>query len=187
MAGFYFIRKFFPTYSPVNTGPELPGLPYPPPGGASDPRDIREIPLLFQDRVFQNNSQLWYPQADMPANMTYPQGTLPPIWIPEFLFDAQFHNPMMMVVNGRTWPKKVSRHWVRGSKELCCRRADVASRTYACVSARHQGHHGSMPCRTCMIANFCDQWALAQVRELTVFTRVPLVGLPTCILAVVDS
>jgi hypothetical protein len=111
MAGFYFIRKFFPTYSPVNTGPELPGLPYPPPGGASDPRDIREIPLLIQDRVFQNNSQLWYPQADvMPAD-ALPKGMQPPIWIPEFLFNPDIpNNPMMMAVNGRTWPKKVSCH-----------------------------------------------------------------------------
>jgi len=109
LAGFYFIRKFFPSFSPTNTGPELRGLPYPPPGGAVNPADIREIPLVIQDRVFQNNSKLWYPQADVPTNLAYPAGVQPPIWIPEFLFDpATPPNPMMMTVNGRTWPRTVS-------------------------------------------------------------------------------
>jgi hypothetical protein len=109
MAGLYFIRKLFPSYSPIDKGPELPGLPYPPPGGASDPNDIREIPLAIQDRVFEQSSKLWYPVAELTNGVALPQGEQPPVWIPEFLFDLPpADNPMMMVVNGRTWPKQVS-------------------------------------------------------------------------------
>jgi hypothetical protein len=64
LAGFYFVRKFFPTYdTPKDTGPELAGLPYPPPGGANNEFDILELPLAIQDRVFDSNGQLWYPQV----------------------------------------------------------------------------------------------------------------------------
>lgn len=88
-------------------GPELPGLPYPPPEGAIDPADIRELPLVIQDRVFQDDSRLWYPAAHTPASLAYPEGTQPPLWIPKVLFANDGSNPTMMTVNGRTWPKKV--------------------------------------------------------------------------------
>jgi hypothetical protein len=107
----YFIRKFFPSYSPYNRGPELRGLPYPPPGGTTKMTtgDIRELPLAIQDRVFANNSHLWYPvlNATDAGVDPLPNGVQPPKWIPEFLFDGT-PNPMMMTVNGRTWPKRVS-------------------------------------------------------------------------------
>lgn len=48
------------------------------------------------------------PQADVDTAIAYPQGNQPPIWIPEFLFNPAFDNPMMMTVNGQTWPQKVS-------------------------------------------------------------------------------
>jgi hypothetical protein len=64
LAGFYFVRKFFPTLDlPKDTGPELPGLPYPPPDGAVNPVDYLELPLAIQDRVFDSNGELWYPQV----------------------------------------------------------------------------------------------------------------------------
>ena len=115
MAGFYFVRKFFPTYSPKDTGAELPGLPYPPPGGAEDPADIREIPLAIQDRTFQSDSSLWYPVSDITTqalqpnqtSLAYPTGVQPPRWIPELFFVNDASNPMMMTVNGKTWPTKV--------------------------------------------------------------------------------
>lgn len=71
LAGFYFVRKFFPTLDigSVDTGPELPGLPYPPPGGAINPNDVLEIPLAIQDRVFDKANNLWYPQVRTFGNL----------------------------------------------------------------------------------------------------------------------
>lgn len=97
-----------PTYSPKDTGPELPGLPYPPPGGAEDPADIRELPLVVQDRLFANDSMLWYPVADTPSSLALTSGVQAPLWVPELLFEPSPLNPTMMTVNGRTWPRKVS-------------------------------------------------------------------------------
>jgi hypothetical protein len=42
----------------ISTGPELPGLPYPPPSGAKHPEDVEEIPFAIQDSTFDGNSQL---------------------------------------------------------------------------------------------------------------------------------
>jgi hypothetical protein len=89
------------------TGPELPGLSYPPPGGAEDPADIRELPLVIQDRVFERDSKLWYPVAETPKSMAFPAGVQPPLWIPGFTFGPDASSPVMMTVNGKTWPKKV--------------------------------------------------------------------------------
>ena len=65
MAGFYFIRNFFPEYRPGqrDTGPELPGLPYPPPGGCNQAADVRELPLAIQDRMFKQDGSLWCAHA----------------------------------------------------------------------------------------------------------------------------
>ncbi|MHC5069580.1 MAG: multicopper oxidase family protein [Planctomycetota bacterium] len=47
------------------------------------------IPLVIQDRMFDTNGQLYFPNVGI--NPEHPQ------WIPEFLGDA-------IVVNGKTWP-----------------------------------------------------------------------------------
>ena len=59
-----------------------------------------EIELLIQDRLFDTNGQLRFPDgsntsADLNGPPTNP--ATHPFWIPEFFGDA-------MVVNGRTWP-----------------------------------------------------------------------------------
>jgi hypothetical protein len=69
------VRKFFPTYDkPTDTGPELPGLPYPPPGGAINDVDVLEIPLAIQDRVFERDGKLWYPQVWILMSMLWEVG-----------------------------------------------------------------------------------------------------------------
>lgn len=73
------------------------------------------MPLVIQDRVFQDDSKLWYPAADIPVEYTYPDGTQPPLWIPKLTFGNDDSNPIVMTVNGRTWPKKV-RH---GHRTAC--------------------------------------------------------------------
>jgi hypothetical protein len=52
LAGFFMLRDFFP-----DTQPELPGLPYPPPGKGPDSA-VRELLLAVQDRAFDVNNQL---------------------------------------------------------------------------------------------------------------------------------
>jgi len=91
-------------------------LPGPAPVGAGDPNfdavyraTIREIPIAIQDRSFNTNGSLFYPQ-----NRTFFDGFTGPyiggtgtpvgpsdilgIWNPEAFFNT-------MVVNGTTWPK----------------------------------------------------------------------------------
>ena len=107
LAGFYIIRG----------GPEGDGairdarsgargiLPRstPPHGPAHLPqhRNIREIPLVIQDRSFNIDGSLFYPHSraffDGIPGPFIPDTDIPPIWNPEF-----FAN--MMVVNGNTWP-----------------------------------------------------------------------------------
>jgi len=94
-AGFYLLRR----------GPgDLPvgALPGPAPGVGADPFGrFYEIPLAIQDRSFNADGSLFYPDSreffDGFGGPYLPDSDVPPIWNPEFFGNA-------MVVNGRTWP-----------------------------------------------------------------------------------
>jgi len=91
-AGFYLIRG----------GPDDLDLGYVAPGIGDSPfGEYTEIPLAIQDRSFNANGSLYYPDSrtffDGEGPPYIPDSSVPPIWNPEF-----FGN--MMVVNGRTWP-----------------------------------------------------------------------------------
>ncbi|HYS36063.1 MAG TPA: multicopper oxidase domain-containing protein, partial [Pseudonocardiaceae bacterium] len=86
LAAFYFIRDQFDT------------------GLANNPLRLpagnQEIELMIQDRQFDTNGQLLFPDsADNPSLVDGPPSNLKihPFWIPEFFGDT-------MLVNGRTWP-----------------------------------------------------------------------------------
>jgi len=96
-AGFYLLRG---GPGDINNPQWLPG---PAPTVGSDPfGTFYEIPLAIQDRSFNDDGSLFYPDSreffgegfDGPF---IPDSDVSPIWNPEF-----FGN--MMVVNGRTWP-----------------------------------------------------------------------------------
>jgi FtsP/CotA-like multicopper oxidase with cupredoxin domain len=94
-AGFYLIRG-----GPDDqVGGVLPG---PAPGKGIDPfGEFFEIPIAIQDRSFNADGSLFYPDNraffDGFPGPYIPDSNVPPIWNPEF-----FGN--MMVVNGQTWP-----------------------------------------------------------------------------------
>lgn len=96
-AGFYLIRG-----GPDDVvGGTLPG---PAPGIGDSPfGEYGEIPIVIQDRSFNIDGSLFYPDTrvffDYPGwpGPYIPNSLIPPIWQPEF-----FGN--MMVVNGYTWP-----------------------------------------------------------------------------------
>jgi spore coat protein A, manganese oxidase len=75
LAGFYFIRDA------VEDSLNLPSGAY-------------EIPLLIQDRMFNNDGSLFYPVQAPGAD---PDPRVPPVWIPEFFGDT-------VLVNGKVWP-----------------------------------------------------------------------------------
>jgi len=52
-----------------------------------------DIPLIIQDRTFDDTCQIFYNLASNPQ----PNPTVHPFWIPEFIGDT-------IVVNGKTWP-----------------------------------------------------------------------------------
>ncbi len=81
LAGIYFLRG----------APE--SLVSPPlPGGA------QEVELVIQDRQFDTNGQLFFPDGSNDGlNGPPPNPATHPFWIPEFIGDA-------IVVNGKTWP-----------------------------------------------------------------------------------
>ena len=86
LAAFYFIRDQF------DTG--LSGNPLGLPAGN------QEIELMIQDRQFDTNGQLLFPDSTAnPSPVDGPPSNpqIHPFWIPEFFGDT-------MVVNGRTWP-----------------------------------------------------------------------------------
>jgi spore coat protein A len=86
MAAFYFIRDQY------DTG--LPGNPLGLPAGNY------EIELLIQDRQFDTNGQLLWPDSNNNPSLVDGPPSNPdihPYWIPEFFGDA-------ICVNGRTWP-----------------------------------------------------------------------------------
>jgi spore coat protein A, manganese oxidase len=95
-AGFYLLRR----------GPgDLPSsvLPGPAPrlGDAEGTRYF-EIPLAIQDRSFNDDGSLFYPDSreffDDFGGPYIPDSDVPPIWNPEFFGNT-------MVVNGKTWPE----------------------------------------------------------------------------------
>jgi FtsP/CotA-like multicopper oxidase with cupredoxin domain len=85
LAGFYFIRDNRDT------------------GLADNPIRLpaanQEIELLLQDRQFDTNGQLYFPDSDNPANLNGPPGNPDkhPFWVPEFFGDV-------ITVNGKSWP-----------------------------------------------------------------------------------
>ncbi|HMM41808.1 MAG TPA: multicopper oxidase [Thermomicrobiales bacterium] len=94
-AGFYLVRG----------GPnDLKSGVLPGPGPAlGDPAGLRyyEIPIVIQDRSFNQDGSLFYPGSreffDEFAGPYAPDSDIAPIWNPEFFGNA-------IVVNGRTWP-----------------------------------------------------------------------------------
>ncbi|MGD0423323.1 MAG: multicopper oxidase domain-containing protein, partial [Candidatus Bathyarchaeia archaeon] len=92
LLGFYFIRDEYDTGIP-GTGLNLPAGPY-------------EIELAIQDKMFDENGQLLFPNGtganadgSIPAgfNGSPPNPDTHPFWIPEFFGDV-------VVVNGKSWP-----------------------------------------------------------------------------------
>ncbi|HET7788290.1 MAG TPA: multicopper oxidase domain-containing protein [Myxococcales bacterium] len=85
LAGFYFIRD--------NRDTGLASNPITLPSGP------QEVELLLQDRQFDTNGQLYFPNSDNPANLNGPPGNPDkhPFWIPEFFGDV-------ITVNGKSWP-----------------------------------------------------------------------------------
>jgi FtsP/CotA-like multicopper oxidase with cupredoxin domain len=86
LAGFYFIRDERDT------------------GRADNPIHLpsgdQEQELVIQDRQFDTNGQLFFPDSDESAGLNGGPGNPDkhPYWIPEFFGDA-------ITVNGKTWPK----------------------------------------------------------------------------------
>ena len=85
LAGFYFIRD--------NRDTGLANNPITLPAGD------QEVELLLQDRQFDTNGQLFFPDADEPAGLNGGPGNPDkhPFWIPEFFGDV-------ITVNGKSWP-----------------------------------------------------------------------------------
>lgn len=105
-AGFYILRG-----GPTGDGAVLDsqtGLPALLPGPAPKEGDkfppnktYREIPIAIQDRSFNTDGSLFYPDTraffdDITGPYT-PETDLPPIWNPEFFGNT-------LIVNGNTWP-----------------------------------------------------------------------------------
>ncbi|MGS0683544.1 multicopper oxidase family protein [Nakamurella sp. GG22] len=104
-AGFFLIRggpEGDDAVRDVRTGRRavLPG-PAPGQGNGRPRKSYAEIPLAIQDRSFNKDGSLFYPDSreffDGTVGPYIPAGDLPPIWNPEF-----FGNTLM--VNGATWP-----------------------------------------------------------------------------------
>lgn len=101
-AGFYLLRGG-PGDLVLDTAGRTATLPGPAPALGDLPgMTYFEIPIAIQDRSFNADGSLFYPDSRFffdgaTPEFLIPNGDLPPIWNPEF-----FGN--MMVVNGRTWP-----------------------------------------------------------------------------------
>jgi len=85
LAGFYFLRDWWDATNNPN-GTERPDLP----GGPLDSDPKYEVEIVIQDRMFDTDGQLFFP--DLGINPT-----VHPYWIPEFFGDV-------IVVNGKAWP-----------------------------------------------------------------------------------
>lgn len=84
LAGFYLLRD--------NQDTGLATNPLQLPAGAY------EVEIVIQDRQFDTNGQLYFPDGSGPGlNGTPPNPTVHPYWLPEFFGDV-------MVVNGKSWP-----------------------------------------------------------------------------------
>jgi spore coat protein A len=94
-AGFYLLRG---GSDDVESG-TLPG----PAPARGDPPGLRyyEVPLVIQDRSFNVDGSLFYPDSraffDGFTGPYIPDSDVPPLWNPEFFGNT-------IVVNGRTWP-----------------------------------------------------------------------------------
>ncbi len=94
-AGFYLIRGGSADLAPGI----LPG----PAPQLGDPAGIKyfEIPIAIQDRSFNADGSLFYPDSraffDNATGPFIPASQMPPIWNPEFFGNT-------IVVNGKTWP-----------------------------------------------------------------------------------
>ena len=103
-AGFYLVRGG-PDDVVLDSRTGLPGsLPGPAPreNDRFPPnKPYREIPIAIQDRSFNGDGSLFYPDTreffDEIASPYIPEGEFSPIWNPEF-----FGN--MIIANGNTWP-----------------------------------------------------------------------------------
>ena len=113
LAGFYLLRK-----KGIDS-PELKGIPFPPLGSSSretNSTQIRELPIVMQDRAFCNDTgKFWYPVNDIPGpgqtNGTLPDGPYAPFWVPEFFPSLPQDATVpaaVMVINGKSWPRVVS-------------------------------------------------------------------------------
>jgi len=69
--------------------------------GATRTSHCRDIPLAIQDRSFNSDGSLFYPDTraffDDQTGPYIPDSDTPPIWNPEFFGNT-------LIVNGRTWP-----------------------------------------------------------------------------------
>src|SRR5205085_5689796 len=95
LAGFYLLRGG-PSDLPTGV------LPGPAPASGDPPgTNYYEIPIVIQDRSFNADGSLFYPDSrvffDGFAGPYIPDSDISPIWNPEFFANT-------MVVNGRTWP-----------------------------------------------------------------------------------
>ncbi|WP_353081319.1 multicopper oxidase family protein [Tessaracoccus lapidicaptus] len=102
-AGFYLLRGAAHEGITVAGSGEPAVLPGPSPRRGDDPGvSYREIPLAIQDRSFNDDGSLFYPDTraffdDTTSGFIPDDEHVPPIWNPEF-----FGN--VMIVNGRAWP-----------------------------------------------------------------------------------
>jgi spore coat protein A, manganese oxidase len=105
LAGLYVVRSLLSDDNPQIAGSHARAvLPGPAPGVGANPfGTYYEIPLIIQDRAFNKDSSLFYPNTraffDEFAGPYIPESgpDISPIWNPEFFGNC-------MVVNGRTWP-----------------------------------------------------------------------------------
>ncbi len=101
LAGFYIIRGGVDDEVKTLSGKPAV-LPNPAPVANANPLDrFYEIPILIQDRSFNSDGSLFYPDSrvlfDGFTGPYSPETDIAPIWNPEF-----FGN--VIVVNGKTWP-----------------------------------------------------------------------------------
>lgn len=105
-AGFYVVRggpdgDAAVRDSRTQTAAVLPGPAPSKADGFPTTKSYYEIPIVIQDRAFNTDGSLFYPDSrvffDGIVRQYIPKGTFSPFWNPEF-----FGNTLM--VNGRTWP-----------------------------------------------------------------------------------